>query len=88
MLVLRQSNDDEMVACFLHGELTSERFGQGIRDALLASGIPATLLTEVDLNDDQANQARRALLAMTRGYGQDREIFEHFPADVRWVWDG
>ena len=25
-------------------------------------------------------------LAVTRGYGEDREIFEHFPADFRWVW--
>ena len=85
MRVLRESNVDEMVACFLQGELSSERFGQGIRDALLACGQPETLLTRPDLADQHANQARRALLAATRGYGEDREIFEHFPATVRWV---
>jgi hypothetical protein len=85
MRVLRESNADEMVACFLQGELSSERFGRGIRDALLARGQPQTLLTRPDLADQRANQARRALLAATRGYGEDREIFEHFPATVRWV---
>jgi hypothetical protein len=85
MRVLRESNADEMVACFLQGELSSERFGQGIRDALLVCGQPETLLTRPDLADERANEARRALLAATRGYGEDREIFEHFPATVRWV---
>jgi hypothetical protein len=86
MRVLRESNVDEMVACFLQGELSSERFGQSIRDALLVCGQQETLLTRPDLADRHANQARRALLAATRGYGEDREIFEHFPATVRWVW--
>jgi hypothetical protein len=80
MRVLRESNADEMVACFLQAELSSERFGQGIRDALRACGQPETLLTRPGLADQHANQARRALLAATRGYGEDREIFEHFPA--------
>lgn len=84
--VLRESNADEMVACFLQGELGSERFGWGIWDALLASGQPETLLTRPDPADQCASQARRDLPAATRGYGEDREIFEHFPAAVRWVW--
>ncbi len=44
------------------------------------------MLTRPDLADQHANEARRALLAATRGYGEDREIFEHFPATVRWEW--
>jgi hypothetical protein len=84
--VLRESNDDAMVAYFLQGELGSERFGQGIRDALVACGRAETLLTQPDLGDGQENHDRRGVLAVTRGYGEDREIFEHFPADVRWVW--
>ena len=86
MRVLRESTAEEMVACFLHGELNSERFGQGIRDALRVCGQPETLLTRPDVADQHANQARRALLAATRGYGEDRGIFEHFPATVRWEW--
>lgn len=84
--VLRESNADEMVACFLQGELGSERFGQGIRDALVACGRAETLVSQPDLGDEQENKDRRRVLAVTRGYGEDREIFEHFPLKVRWVW--
>lgn len=38
--VLRDSGEDEMIACFLAGELSSERFGAAIRAALGASGQP------------------------------------------------
>lgn len=84
MRVLREGNEDEMIALFLQGELSSERFGPALREALLACGEPEALLARPDLNDHRANQARRALLASMRGYGEDRELFEHFPTDVRW----
>jgi hypothetical protein len=86
MRIVRDSNEAEMVAVFLSGELSSERFGWVVRDALLACGQSERLLAEPDLNDAQANQARRAVLGATRGYGEDRELFEHFPAQVRWGW--
>ena len=75
-----------MVAVFLRGELSSERFGAAVRDALLILGEPERLLTHPDLRDEHANRARGAVLAATRGYGEDRELFEYFPADVDWVW--
>ncbi len=75
-----------MVAVFLQGELPSERFGTAVRDALRALGEPERLLTNPDLHDEHANQARGAVLAATRGYGEDRELFEYFPAEVEWVW--
>jgi hypothetical protein len=74
-----------MVACFLHGELSSERFGEAIRAGLAAGGLPEALLTHPDLGDDEANAARRALLAATRGYGENRDLFEGFPAAVTWT---
>jgi len=74
-----------MVACFLLGELTSPRFGAGVRRALAAAGRPERLLTDADLTDPAANQARRALLAATRGYGENRDVFEDFPGHVRWI---
>ena len=82
----RDSNEAEMVAVFLSGEVSSERFGSVVRDALLACGQSERLLAEPDLNDADENQARRAVLAATRGYGEDRELFAHFPAQVRWEW--
>lgn len=85
MRIIGDSSDDEMVACFLHGELASERFGAGVRRALAAAGQPESLLTDADLTDQAANRARRDLLAATRGYGENRDVFEDFPSRARWI---
>jgi hypothetical protein len=85
MEILGPISEDEMVACFLAGELTSARFGNGVRAALAQTGRSEALLTEPDLCDKAANRVRRGLLAVTRGYGEDRELFEHFPSRVRWI---
>jgi hypothetical protein len=74
-----------MIALFLLGELTSERFGDGIRAALDAAGQTERLLTAADLGDASQNRVRRAVLATTRGYGENRDVFENFPARIRWV---
>jgi hypothetical protein len=83
--VVRESSEQEMIACFLLGELTSPRFGSGIRDGLVAVGRSEELLTRADLTDEVANRARRDVLAITRGYGENRELFEYFPPHVHWV---
>jgi hypothetical protein len=83
--ILGTSSDDEMVATFLRGELSSERFGGDIRACLASCGQPERLLTCPDLSDAEANAARRSVLAATRGYGEDRELFIDFPAQVTWI---
>lgn len=83
--VIGDSSEDEMVACFLLGELTSRRFGAGVRRALVAAGESERLLTDADLTDPAANRARRDLLTATRGYGDNRDVFEDFPARARWI---
>ena len=84
--VLRDSSDDEMVASFLLGELTSERFGDDVRQALTTAGLSDRLLIEADLNDPAANRLRADLLGATRGYRQHRDVFdETFPTTVRWI---
>lgn len=75
-----------MVAVFLEGELSSERFGSAVVNAVRACGARQQMLTDPDLRDEDANRARRAVLATTRGYGEDRKLFEHFPAAINWVW--
>jgi len=70
MRVIAASNEAEMVACFLLGELTSARFGMRVRAALAAAGASDRIVTEADLTDDAANPVRRGLLATTRGYGE------------------
>ncbi|WP_240167379.1 hypothetical protein [Streptomyces noursei] len=83
--VLGMSGEDEMVASFLSGELTSRRFGPNLRSHLAAGGQAERLLTHPDLSDAGANFARRALLAATRGYGENRDLFENFPGRVTWI---
>lgn len=88
MRILGQSSEAEMIACFLRGELTSIRFGPGLRAALSAAGLTDRLLTDADLSDETENRARRNLLGTTRGYGQDRDVFDESfpaPADVQWT---
>lgn len=43
--VLGVSSEDEMVACFLSGELSSRRFGQNLRSHLAAAGQAEQVLT-------------------------------------------
>ena len=83
--VIAESSENEMIAGFLLGELTSRRFRAGIRRALAAAGESERLLTDADLADPAANRARRDLLAATRGYGENRDVFEDFPRRVRWI---
>ncbi|MGW2485724.1 hypothetical protein ACWCV9_00710 [Streptomyces sp. NPDC001606] len=83
--VLSVSSEEEMVACFLSGELPSRRFGQNLRSRLAAAGQAEELLTHPDLSDTDANLARWALLAATRGYGENRDLFENFPTHVAWT---
>jgi hypothetical protein len=83
--VLGVSDDDEMIATFLGGELPSERFGADIRACLALFGQPEQLLTCPNLSDAAANAARRRVLAATRGYSEDRALFVDFPAQVRWI---
>ncbi|WP_256256955.1 hypothetical protein [Streptomyces sp. MUSC 14] len=85
MQVLGTSSEDEMIACFLSGELSSRRFGRNLRSHLAACGRAERLLTRPDLSDAGANRARRALLAATRGYGENRDLFENFPTHVTWT---
>jgi hypothetical protein len=88
MRILGESSEAEMIACFLRGELTSIRFGPGLRAALSAAGLTDRLLTDADLSDETENRARRNLLGTTRGYGQNRDVFDESfpaPADVHWT---
>lgn len=88
MRILGESSENEMIACFLRGELTSERFGPGLQAALNAIGGSERLVSEPNLSDETENRLRRDLLAATRGYGQNRDVFdEDFPrpSSVRWV---
>jgi hypothetical protein len=86
MRQVRPGSEAEMVALFLRAELTSDRYGPGIRALLARDGVPDRVITAPDLGDDAENQVRARLLTDHRGYSTRTEIFEDFPDRVRWEW--
>ena len=75
-------SEDEFVASFLAGEINSVRFGDGLLELTRQKGWPVSLVTDPRLDDAEDCERRRDLLALHRGFGMDRELFEGFPNDV------
>src|SRR5215211_4077633 len=84
MRIVGTSSEVEMVASFLVGELSSERFGPTIARILATGGQFKTLLTNPNLSDPEENEQRRQVLGDFRGYRQNRELFTGFPDEVSW----
>src|SRR5215831_18439652 len=68
---LRTGSEDEMIARFVGGELTSDRFGPTIGDLLQSRGIDPQVVASPDLADARHRAQRREVLAEYRGYGTD-----------------
>ena len=83
---LRPSNEAEMVALFLRTELPAARFRDTLRALLARHGLPESVITDPDLDNDAQNQARLRLLTAHREYGTRTGLFEGFPDDVSWQW--
>lgn len=84
MKQLRTITEDEMIAVFLKGEFSSERFGAAIHKQLAVMNQPDSIVAKSDITDNSQNKARRQILSATRGYEQDRVLFVGFPHDVAW----
>jgi hypothetical protein len=84
---LRAATEDEMIALFLRTEITAARFRDGLLRHLADLGLPERLLTDPDLDSAEESRARREVIARHRGYGRNEDMFEDFPAEVRWEWE-
>lgn len=84
MRMLGPSSEAEMVAIFLRGEIDAARYAPTIAAILACEQLSRQIIDAPDLNNPLENVRRRAILGAFRGFGQDRAIFEGFPADVRW----
>lgn len=84
MEILTDISEDEMVARFLRGELTSERFGADLRALVRRDGVDQEVILTPELTNDTDNAYRRALLGEFRGYGQNTRLFEGFPSNLTW----
>ena len=47
---------------------------------------PVSLLEEPDITRAADNELRAGVLARFRGYGEDRDLFEGYPASIAWHW--
>lgn len=86
---IRESSEAEMIAVFLGQEYASRtRYGATLNAALAAEGAAASLITAPDLTDPVANDHRRRVFAMYRGYGTGQPSYlTDFPATgVEWFW--
>ncbi|WP_339296258.1 hypothetical protein MKY82_13360 [Paenibacillus sp. FSL W7-1279] len=82
MKIVSQVQEDEVIAEFLFAEVNSDRFKEGILNALGDHDL--NLLIKPNLNDQAENQIRRDILGQTRGFGRNTDMFENFPTEVKW----
>lgn len=80
--IVSQVQEDEVIAEFLFAEVNSDRFKEGILNALGDHDL--NLLIKPNLNDQAENQIRRDILGQTRGFGRNTDLFENFPTEVKW----
>ncbi len=84
MKQIRKSSEAEMIYEFLKGEYRSERFSEELAEAMERLGYKEELILSANLLDAEENEKRKKLLGAFRGYGEDRELFEHFPEVTEW----
>jgi hypothetical protein len=85
---IRISSEDEMIALYLHEELTG-RFENKVSDILEQESIDRSIIYTPDLAVASENELRRHILGLYRGYGavSDDGYLAGFPHDdVRWEW--
>lgn len=73
-----------MIAVFLAGELTSDRFGAQVQCALEELHADKVIITNPDISDPVQNTLRRKILHQARGYGKKTSWFAGLPDDIRW----
>lgn len=74
----------EMVAAFLKGEIASVRFGPEILALLERDGLERRIIDAPDTRNEAENRQRMKLFGDFRGYRQNRDLFQDFPAEVSW----
>jgi hypothetical protein len=84
MRILGPVTEDEVIACFLRAELTSERYGQKLRTLLARDRMAIDVLVRPDLGDPEANRYRRTLLDEHRAFERREGLFADFPKHIDW----
>ena len=85
MTILKPSTENEMVLHFLKMEYQSERWAGEIEAALENLGVNPKIITSGNLDSEEENAARVAVLGQFRGY-PTAELFTNFPEEIDWCW--
>jgi hypothetical protein len=73
-----------MIAEFLRAEIDSRRFGLGTAEEMVRQAATLDMLRCPDIEDEEQNTKRAAILAHTRGWGRSEKSFVGFPSHVSW----
>ena len=84
MYLVADVTEHEMVATFLRTEIGSVRFRHTIVRLLQRDAVSPAVIEQPDVTNPEENAYRLRLLGEFRGYGQNRDMFEQFPAHVTW----
>ena len=84
MKLLKTITEAEVIAHFLKTEITSRRWGDGIREILAKDGKSEEIITRPDTANHTENDYRLNLFDEFRGYKRRAKLFDGFPLDVSW----
>lgn len=86
MKYIGESSENEMIALYLQTEAKSARYRDNIFQIVSDMEVDRSIVIDPDINSNEEKDIRKEILCRFRGYGEDREIFEGFTKNVRWVW--
>ena len=84
MKIIKDIAENKFIATFLNTEISSERFGQDLKNIYQGMKIDPSIIKSPNLNDAKENILRKKILSKFRGYSENRDLFEDFPNDVTW----
>lgn len=85
MKIIRSSNEDEMIACFLNGEIFSNRFGNDLRKTIAKLKYDNGIIEYPNLDNLIENKKRKQILSEFRNYNKNDGLFENFPKVNKYV---
>jgi len=85
MKIIEEITEDQMIAGFLKAETSSSRWGEILSSVQRQLNVADSVLTNPDIDSGDENAQRKGVLAVFRGYGENKYLFVNFPKSVRWV---
>lgn len=85
MKIIKNSSEDEMIAYFLMGEISSNRFGNNLEKTIEKLKYDRKIVDYPNLDNPVENKKRKHILSEFRNYGKNDGLFENFPKINKYV---